>query len=348
MVVAIVGAGACGLLLANLLNEKNIDYKIFNKGKIGRKILASGNGKCNISNQFINKKSYNNIFAYNLVNENINDLFNLFNKLHIYTKADNEGRMYPISESSQSVLNILLNNINKDNIIDAEINNISKKNNKYYLNNNYGPFDKIIIAIGSNASYKKPYNSINIINELNLKFNEFRPSLVGFKTNIKLKEISGVRQKGKVSLYNDDKLIHEENGEIIFKDDGISGICIMNLSSYYQRLNNKVNPKIKIDLSPNNDYKYLDSILNPKLLKYININNIDYHNFIIPIKDVYDYEFAQVSAGGIDVSEINNNLSLVKDNNIYVGGEIIDVDGICGGYNLMFAFISAIIISKNI
>ena len=348
MNIAIIGAGACGLLLANLLNEKKISYKIFNKGKVGRKILASGNGRCNISNNNLSKNSYNNDFAYKLVNDNINDLFELFNKLHIYTKSDDEGRMYPLSESSQSVLNILLNNINKDDIIDLEVNNISKKNNLYYINNTYGPFDKIIIAIGSNASYKKPYNSLKIIDDLNLKFNDFMPSLVGFKTNLKLKEISGVRQKGNVSLYNNDKLIHTEDGEFIFKDDGISGICIMNISSFYQRLNNKSKSYIKLDLSPNNDYKYLDSVLNPKLLKYIKNNNIDYHNFIIPIKDVYDFEFAQVSHGGIDISEINDNLSLKKDNNIYVGGEIIDVDGLCGGYNLMFAFTSAIIISKNI
>lgn len=335
-------------MLANLLNEKKIDYTIFNKGKVGRKILASGNGRCNISNTNLNKNSYNNEFAYKLVNDNINDLFDLFNKLHIYTKSDNEGRLYPLSESSQSVLNILLKNISNDKIIDLEINSINKKNDKYYLNNSYGPFDKIIIAIGSNASYIKPYNSINIINELNIKFNQFKPSLVGFKTSLKLKEISGVRQKGNVSLYKDDKLIHSEDGEFIFKDDGISGICIMNLSSYYQRLDDRSNTYIKLDLSPNNDYKYLDSVLNPKLLNYINKNNINYHNFIIPIKDVYDFEFAQVSNGGIDISEINNNLSLKKDNNIYVGGEIIDVDGLCGGYNLMFAFTSAIIISKNI
>ncbi len=335
-------------MLANLLNEKKIDYTIFNKGKIGRKILASGNGRCNISNTNLNKNSYNNEFAYKLVNDNINDLFDLFNKLHIYTKSDNEGRLYPLSESSQSVLNILLKNISNDKIIDLEINSINKKNDKYYLNNSYGPFDKIIIAIGSNASYIKPYNSINIINELNIKFNQFKPSLVGFKTSLKLKEISGVRQKGNVSLYKDDKLIHSEDGEFIFKDDGISGICIMNLSSYYQRLDDRSKTYIKLDLSPNNDYKYLDSVLNPKLLNYINKNNINYHNFIIPIKDVYDFEFAQVSNGGIDISEINNNLSLKKDNNIYVGGEIIDVDGLCGGYNLMFAFTSAIIISKNI
>ena len=347
--IAIIGAGALGLLLATKLEKNKIEYKIFNKGKVGRKILASGNGRCNISNNNINPLAYhNNEFALNIIKNNQKDLFDYFNKLNIYTKIDDEGRMYPLSESSQSVLNILLKNININNIIDDEIINISKDNNKYYLNNKYGPFDKVVIAIGSNAAFKKPYPSINLIDDLNLKFNEFKPSLVGFKTTLKIKEISGVRQKGLVSLYNNSKLIHSERGEIIFKDDGISGICIMNLSSFYNKLNNKNNSYIKIDLSPDNNYKNLESVLQPKLFNYIIKNNIDYHNFIIPIKGLYDFEFSQVSSGGIDLSELNNNLSLKKDKNIYAGGEIVDVDALCGGYNLMFAFTSALAIFKDI
>ncbi len=346
--IAIIGGGALGLLLASKLERNKIEYKLFNKGKIGRKILASGNGKCNISNQNINDIAYhNNEFAINIIKSNQADLFSYFNELNIYTKADSEGRMYPLSESSLSVLNILLKNINKNNIIDDEIINIKKDNNKYYLNNNYGPFDKVVIAIGSNAAFKKPYPSINLINDLKLKFNAFKPSLVGFKTDLKIKEISGVRQKVEVSLYSNDKLIHKENGEIIFKDDGISGICIMNLSSFYQRLKDKSNTYVKIDFSKEN-YSNLESILQPKLYNYVLNNKINYHNFIIPIKGVYDFEFAQVSNGGILLSEINPNLSLKKDNNIYVGGEIIDVDALCGGYNLMFAFSSAIAIFKDI
>ena len=347
--IAIIGAGALGLLLATKLEKNNIQYKIFNKGKIGRKILASGNGRCNISNINIDPISYhNNKLAINIINNYKNELFNYFKELNIYTKFDDEGRMYPLSESSQSVLNILLKNININNIIDDEIININKNNNKYYLNNKYGPFDKIVIAIGSNAAFKKPYPSINIIKDLKLKFNEFMPSLVGFKTSLNIKEISGVRQKVLAKLYNNDKIIHSERGEIIFKDDGISGICIMNLSSFYNNLDNKNNSKIIIDLSPDNDYKNLESVLQPKLYNYINKNKIDYHNFIIPVKGVYDFEFSQVCHGGIDISELNDNLSLKKDNNIYAGGEIVDVDALCGGYNLMFAFSSALAIFKNI
>lgn len=344
MKIGIIGAGACGLLLGTLLNNK-IEYTIFNKGKIGRKILASGNGKCNISNLNYDKKSYhNNSLADYIILNNQNDLFDYFNKLKIYTKNDSEGRMYPISESSQSVLNTIIRNIT-ENIIDIEVTDISIMDNKYYINS-YGPFDKIVICTGSIAGFKKPYNSTNYLNNLNIKFNPFYPSLVGFKTKL-LKEISGVRAKAYVSLIKDNNIIHGEYGEVNFKDDGISGICVMNLSSYYAKLLDKNNCYIKIELI-DKEYDDLITVLNPKLYNYIKANNINPLDFKLKINSVYDFEFAQVCKGGVDISELNNNLSLKKDKNIYFGGEIIDIDGVCGGYNLMFAFSCALEIYKDI
>lgn len=331
-------------MLATLLEKLNINYTIFNKGKIGSKILASGNGRCNISNLNFDSKYYHNNRLAKIIQNNQKELFDYFKELKIYTKSDDEGRMYPISESSLSVLNILLKNIKKD-IINEEILKIEKKNNSYYLNNNYGPFDKLILATGSPASFKS-FN-YDYLKSLNLKINDFKPSLVGFKTNLNIKKISGVRAKAKTILYNDNKLIHEESGEIIFKDFGISGIVIMNQSSYYNHLNKIKNPYIKIDLL-DKDYDALDSVLNPKLLEYINVCNIDPHNFIIPIINTYEMEFAQVAKGGIDLSNLNDNLSLKNDNSIYAMGEVIDIDGICGGFNLMNAFCDAIEVYKDI
>lgn len=344
MKIAILGAGASGLLLATLLEKLNIDYVIFNKGKIGSKILASGNGRCNISNLNYNDEAYHYNKLAKIIKNNQNDLFNYFKELKIYTKSDDEGRMYPISESSLSILNILLKNIHHE-IINEEIKNIIKKDGKYFLNNIYGPFDKLVLATGSPASFKN-FN-YDYLNNLNIKINEFKPSLVGFKTSLNIKKISGVRCKAITYLYNNNELIHEEKGEIIFKDNGISGIVIMNQSSYYNYISKKNNPKIILDLL-DKDYDNLDSILQPKLLEYININKIDPHRFIIPIIDTYEMEFAQVAKGGIDLSCVNDNLSLKNDNNIFVMGELLDIDGICGGYNLMNAFTNAIEVYKDL
>lgn len=348
MRIGIIGAGASGLLLATKLEKLNIDYMLFNKGKVGRKILASGNGKCNISNEKIFDEAYhNNPLALKIVKENQKDLFDYFSSLHIYTKTDNEGRMYPISESSQSVLNILLKNISKK-VIDIEVDSIKKHKNEYYINEGYGPFDKIVIATGSIASFKRPYYNYDYLDMLEIKHKPFLPSLVGFMTNRKIKVLSGVRQKAMVSLYQKDKLIHSEYGEIILKDNGISGIVILNMSSYYNQLSSKANCYLDIDFSYQMDYQDIESIINPKLYEYIKENHISIHHFQLPITGLYDFEFAQVASGGVLIDEIDSNLRLKKDKNIFLAGEVLDVDGLCGGYNLMFAFSCAILIAKEI
>ena len=348
MEIAIIGGGACGLLLASILEKNNINYKLFNRGKIGNKILASGNGRCNISNEnFIEEAYHNNPLACKIVSENQVYLFEYFKELKIYTKADKEGRMYPISESSQSVLDLILKKIN-NRIIDTTISNIKNINNKYYLNDTYGPFDRVILAYGSIASYKPPYSFLDFTKELKLQMVDLKPSLVGFKSSQSFKEISGVRAKALAKLYQNNNLIHEEEGEVIFKDDGISGICILNLSSYYANLKNIDNCYISLDLSHNMEFDDYTSIINPKLLKYLVKNNISIHSFKIQIRSTYDFTVSQVCKGGISISEINDNLSLKKHPNIYVGGECIDADAVCGGYNLMFAFCCAIKIGKEL
>jgi predicted flavoprotein YhiN len=125
MNIAIIGAGACGLLLSTKLSQKNINHTIFYKDKIGSKILASGNGKCNISNKQFNKKYYHNNPFSKIVSDKQAELFNYFNELKIYTKVDQEGRMYPISESSQSVLNVLLKN-SKANFVNLCVDKIER------------------------------------------------------------------------------------------------------------------------------------------------------------------------------------------------------------------------------
>lgn len=344
MKVAIIGAGASGLFLANLLEKNKIPYTIFEGSKIGRKILASGNGRCNISNLNLDKKYYhNNKLASYLINKHKEELFNTFKELNIYTKSDNEGRLYPISESSLSVLNALLKNINEKNIINSYINKIIKKNNKYYLNDHSDAFDYVVLGIGTPAGFKnKP--DFSILNSLKLKFNEFMPSLSGFKLKENVKMISGVRAKAKVSLYDGNKILKSEDGEVVFKDDGISGICIMNLSSYYNKTS-KNNIKLHVSLIDKKYDSYI-TVLNPKMLEYVENNKLNPMDLVFNIKGTYDFEFSQVSSGGIDISSLNNNLSLKSDNHIFFMGEVIDVDALCGGFNLSFAFLSALEVSE--
>lgn len=360
MKVAIIGAGACGLVLGSILENNNIEYTIFEKSLIGRKILASGNGKANIGNINLNEKFYHyNKMAFNIVSNYYHKLINYFKDINLYTKVDEEGRIYPLTESSLSVIDCI--NPNKNKIIENyNVDKITKINGKYYINDIRGPYDYVVCSTGSIASFikKKQVDIYSYLASLNLKINNTTPSLVGFKCSNNLKRIFGVRVKCVASLLKDNKMIYSEAGEIIFKQDGISGICILNLSSYYAHLKDKKNCVISLDLIPNinvllKNHNELIGLVHPKLVDYFknyDIENVNkmLHNFKLDIIEPYDYEFAQVVVGGIDSSEINDNLSLIKDNNIFVGGELIDVDGMCGGYNLMFAFCCALKIGEEL
>ena len=353
MKVGIIGGGALGLALAKILDKNKISYELFERSLVGRKILASGNGKANIGNINLYEDCYNDSFGFNLVNNYHLELLNFFKEIGLIIKKDDEGRIYPYSESSQSVLNCLMPN--KKNIVENfPINSISKINGKYYLNDVRGPFDYLVICTGSKASFiKKKQDGFNdYLNSLNLEYKEDFPSLVGFKLNTNFNKLNGVRIKCMAKLIKDDKVIYAEPGEAILKNDGISGICVMNLSSRYARLVDKSNCYISLDLIPDlniviKDKNELVGLLNPKLVEYFNQLTIEEINhklrdFRHEIIGVYDYEFAQVVSGGISLNNIDEDLRLIKDNHIFIGGELLDVDGVCGGYNLMFAFACAL------
>lgn len=359
MKVAIIGGGACGLLLANILEKHHISYELFEKSLIGRKILASGNGKANIGNRIVKEDMYNHPFGYTLVNSYQEKLFKIWEELGLYTKTDEEGRIYPYSESSLSVLDCLLKR-NLHILENFPITSIHKLNNKYYLNEVRGPFDYIVICTGSIASFipKKQQGFYDFLSNLDLKMNMPTPSLVGFRLDCNFKKLNGVRIKCKASLCRKNEIIYQEAGEVILKYDGISGICIMNLSSRYARLKDKSDCILSLDLLPDKEVEVkaiedLIGLVHPKLVEYfksfsiLEINKL-LHQFSFSILGVYDFEFAQVVSGGIALEEITENMYLKKDSHIYVGGELLDIDGVCGGYNLMFAFCSALKIGEEL
>ncbi|MGM9971857.1 MAG: NAD(P)/FAD-dependent oxidoreductase [Anaeroplasmataceae bacterium] len=350
MKIAIVGCGAGALLLSSKLKNANITIFERNK-KIGSKLLASGNGKCNLLNINATCDNYNNKeFVSKLITSYPpRVVLNEFHKLGLITKIDDEGRVYPHSESSQAVLNILLDNIKAKIITDYTVKSITKVNGKYKINDYNELFDYLVLDTGSKASLKEEYQNIpyDYLSSLNIGVTKLYPSLVGFKTNMNIASLSGLRCKTNVKLYVDNMLIHEEKGEVIFKNDGLSGIVIMNMSSYYQNTN-KRNAYITLDLLyPYNESDILNikGAIHPLLYNYYLKNNMklrDLKEFKINITDTYDFLNAQVVSGGVKLSLINDDLRLVSDDHIFLMGEMLDINGVCGGYNLLFAFMCAL------
>ena len=357
--IAIIGAGASGLFLAKKLSESpDMDVTVFEKNRqVGAKLRASGGGKANIFNRDIRPEHYNQpeFVAELLQHYSPEQLENQFSEWGLVTITDEEGRVYPASQFSQTVVDVLTHypNENVQLVTNYDVQHLDYKNRKWKINDSPTLFDVLVLASGSPAGMipKNQRNYNHYLQDLALKINHLESSLSGFILKDYPKSLSGCRTKAVVSLYQNKKLIHKESGEITFKDDGVSGIVIMNLSAYYRRLPSTKNCRLEINLTYWNenfdtdaylrDNRNTTGLLHPKLAALYQQKPFDIHRLAFQIDDTYPLEGAQVCHGGIDLSEIDGNFSAKRFKNLYILGEMLDVDGVCGGYNLFFAFVSA-------
>ncbi len=365
--IAIIGGGASGLFCAILLKQylKNVNVTIYEaQNKIGKKILQTGNGKCNICNMNISTDNYNTNKIKHIIDDfKPNDLINILNSWGLMTRVDEEGRVYPYSEKATTVLDIFLNKIEEYNIkviTSCYITKIEKNNNNYYIysndNKKYNS-DYLVVCTGGSSSITYNNNGYKLLESLGHKTTNISPSLCALKTKENTKHLSGIRVKCKASITVDGNLKHQTNGEVLFKDDGLSGIAIFILSQFFEK--NKKNI-VSLDLYESKTEEQLNKELNNKDLekqllgyfpKMINLdlikrnkNNIGntIKNYSFEIKDTYGFNTSQVTKGGIKLDEVNlNTFESLKQKDLYISGEVLDVDGTCGGYNLYFAFASA-------
>ena len=381
--IAIIGGGASGLFVASLLSDSGAELTIYEKNnKLGKKILASGNGKCNFTNVENFDGKYNNKFAYEIISKfNVDKTLGVFSKLGLIYKSDSQGRCYPISETANSVLDCLKSKLGKTRILlEKTVEKIIKEDNKVAVicDNKKEIYDYVVCCSGSSASNLGNEKAYSYLKEYNVNFSDIRASLVPVVVKEKVKELSGVRVKCEVKLINDvNDIVYFENGEVLFKDNGLSGIAIFNASSYINR-DKSMKYKILLDisggLSEEELKKYFKSkdrenlfkgFLNDKLAEYVSkkvglehckfigedilkkivfvIKNLDFN-----ICDLYPVRDAQVCSGGVSLSEVTGQLCLKNNNNIYIAGELLDVDGVCGGYNLQYAWSSAGVIAEDI
>lgn len=364
MKVIVVGAGASGVTAA-------INYKRHNKNddvliiehldKPLKKILATGNGKCNLGNAKIDFNNYKNSDFAKAIIEGY-DYRYFFDSISIQTKL-NGDLAYPVSESAISVREALLNECRKLGIkinVEEEVIDYSKTELK--TNKNSYKFDKLILAGGLKSSPKLGSDGsiIKILEKHGYKIAPLNAGLSPLFTKEKTKIIDGIRCKANVKLLNNGKLIHEEAGEVLFKDHGLSGIVIFNTMSVIAR-NESLNYKISLDLLPEfseeflKNYRkthtfseFMQAFINPKISAYL-IGRFEKEDKILTaIKNLefefdksYGFEFSQVTVGGILPSEIDEYMESKREENVYIIGELVDVDGPCGGYNLTWAFASA-------
>ncbi len=383
--IGIIGGGASGLMCAIYLKQMlfdQIEVIIIEKmDRVGKKILATGNGKCNLSNQDIHEKYYNNPFVQSILSVyQENNIQQDMSKLGLLTDADQAGRIYPVTESANTVLGILLMNLQRHRIV-IQTNTLVQqviphpKGYQIKTSNQDIDVDMVIFATGGkSASYLGSNGEgYTLMQKLGVKVTALYPGLVGLKTRKEdVKGLNGLRQKAEVKIYQKNGLcIFQEKGEIQFKEDGVSGIVMMNASRIIQRQTAPFD--IYIRFLPHLSQRELQTFIQnglqqqkpiieivmgilPKMLaqKIISMTQdvntiIDYiMHYPLHIIGDYGFERSQITLGGVDLQEVNSHLELIQYPHAYVIGELLDIDGGCGGYNLHFAFASAKQVAKHI
>lgn len=403
--VCIIGGGASGMACAITAARRGLKCIIVEKeAKLGKKIYATGNGRCNLTNTCFDKP-YSLFYNSSCPDytEFLNELYSkqdpdkevidFINSVGIYT-YDINSYVYPKSMQASSVMWALNDEIRKLNIetrFKAYIDKIEYSDGIYKINvlNKQISALNVVLACGG-AGYKSLGGTIKgyeLAKSIGIKCKTFRPSLCGLVTNDDLIKISGVRIRAKATLYernidntqDTSQAVASETGELQFTDYGISGIMIFNLSGKVGKmLEDGKKPYVVLDFLPDFDDKIifkafekfnnrkpeavLNCFINDKLAAYIinsdinlfESNNISglierIHNFKLKVRDVKDFENAQVSAGGICLDELNpSDMSIKGRIGLYAVGELTDIDGICGGYNLTYAIISGKRAGENI
>lgn len=377
MDVAIIGGGAAGIAAAISIKALNVSVSVYeNNREPLKKLSITGNGHANISNKFITASDFNNITFANKVLNKINNetLISFFKEIGLAVRFDSEGRMYPFDENAKELKDILVSYAHH-----MQVKFYNKMITDIHFDNGFliddKKYDYLILACGGRSqNYGIEDKSFLLPRSFGHKITRLKPSLCPLYCQSEIiKGLDGLRVKGQVSFDG-----FSEAGEIQIKRDALSGIVIFNLSSYLNQKNIQ-KAQIKINLIPDVDidfifeqkWKYLDvafnGLVNNKLmnniLKHLRINKrfvgdlseeeIDritecLRGLELLVDGFYDFNSAQVTSGGVCLDEVDEYMQSRLVKNLFIVGEMLDIDGRCGGFNLHMAFATGIIAGRYI
>lgn len=396
--IVIIGGGVSGIVSAiKSSNGRNRITILERNDKCLKKLLLTGNGRCNYFNDDTSISNYHSMredLLDKVINSNnMSRVLDFYNELGIIPKIKN-GYYYPFSNQASTVRDALMFEVMKLGVsikYNYLVEKIERSNNKFIINDSI-VCDKVIIATGS-CSYPKTGSDgmgYDFLRKFGHNIIKPLPALVQLNSDFKYcRELSGIRSDVILSLYEDDEFISSSVGEVQLTDYGISGICTFNLSHFVTRgLDVGKKEVIKVNFLPfikdnymewfntysnkhndKNIYMLLCNILNYKLVKVIlkvcsidnetYYNELDYNsrcllidnltNFKFNIVSTKDFNFSQVCNGGVSLDEVNLSTfeSLIVDG-LYITGEVLDINGNCGGYNLICAVISGILVGDDL
>lgn len=392
----IIGGGASGFTASIIAKRKNpnLNITIFEKNKrVLKKVIVTGNGRCNITNKNLSLDKYNREsekFIKHAINIfGVSEARNFFASIGILFSEENGGKIFPMNKQASSVVDMLLaeaEHLGIDIKCESEITSVKKKGSFFEidLNSERLKADKIIVSCGSKSGggFSSGYD---ILKQFGHTITPLFPAVVQVKA-VGTKSLTGMKFVGKARVLKSKKVIDESEGEILFTDYGLSGPPIMNLSRviskfFAEKKNLREDIFISLDflteftdeeiyslllerrkiLSHLNAELFLNGVINKKIsfevIKRANLklsttvsslSNSDLKtvayllkNFDFKSEGVMPFANSQVCAGGADLSQIDPfTMESKKVKGMFITGEILNVDGICGGYNLHWAWAS--------
>lgn len=359
---AIIGAGASGCMCAYFLLKAGVEVTLFDKNPPLKTLLPTGGGRCNLAHAIYDSKDLasnyprGEKFLYSVFSKfGTYEAIETFKELGIKTYTQADGRIFPVSNSSSDVRNKILARLKElgGSFIQEKVTSIDKLIRIY---------DCVVIATGGHAGYE-------LLTPYNIDITTARPSLVGLKVKTSFAELSGITVKNAE--------INGLEGDILFTEFGLSGPLIYTISSikafdkfpYELEIDfapSLINLQEKLDLSPRKELKNIIADYMPKRLaefiicdlpsvkgyqinrklRYLIENRIHHYNIII-IGTNKGSE--TVTAGGVNLDEIYpNTMEFKKVPNLYCIGEVLNIDGLCGGFNLQNAWSTAYVCAAGI
>ena len=401
--IGIIGAGPAGIMAAGIAGSRGFDVTLIDKNdRIGKKLFITGKGRCNITNaspieDFFDKIVTNKNFLYSSLYSFTNeDVLSLLNKYNLKTKIERGNRVFPDSNKSSDVIKAFTKFLDDNSVnvlLQSEVQNIYYTEDKYVvvIGNEKLYFDKLILATGGKSypatgSTGDGYKYAKLFGHTVVPL---KPSLVPIEIDAEwIKDLQGLSLKNvNLKTYANNKLIHEEFGEMVFTHYGISGPIVLSTSNYL--LSELKNLELSIDYKPALNHDKLDNrilrdfklynnkqiknSLNdllpqkviPWIIKYSEIDpekvihqiTKDERNKLVSIikdfrmtfKSFRPIEEAIITSGGVSTKEINPSTMESKIMpNLFFAGELIDVDAVTGGYNLQIAYSTGYLAGKNV
>lgn len=390
--VVIIGAGASGLVTAIVAARRGKKVVVLEKNnKVGKKLLATGNGKCNITNQ---RPTLERFYSHNpkfiaevFEGYSYQSIKQFFKSIGLELVEGKEGKVFPLSLQASSVVELLeyeCEQLGIEILCEVTVEKISKENNLFTLYHSQGKVtaSKVVIATGhvSAPQLGGVGDGIRFAQQFGHNIIKDFPTLVQLTSLRKdLNQIAGVKVESKVKLKQGKETI-EKQGDVLFTAYGISGLAILDISRFVmEQLHHKTTVTLELDLMPKMSSEQLVSLMkkslrkksekpldvwlqgfiNKKLisvlLKPLKLSNLieskitsqeiekivqEIKAFSFVIDGSKGYKGAEVVAGGVDTKEVDaKTMESKKQKGLYLTGEVLDVDGDRGGFNLHFAWV---------